>query len=232
MEYIHVRNLEKFHPGYRDRKLQWAKIYFDMVQGDPDCELITDEIDFARLIKIIILELRAQKPLPLDDRFFHMKGFDLKKRSIRKTLDMLHNFVDVCKEPLRNRNVEKEKEEEKEEEKEKDSFFTNFVTAAHNSWNDFSKSNPSLSQINEITPKRRQHLKQRYQQTSFRDFQAILRAISEQPFLTGKNDRNWRVSFDWLIMNDTNYVKVLERKYKNDNNNGIPDSLKKYVKSV
>ena len=69
MDYIHVKNLDKYHPGYKDRTLQWAKIYFRMVQGDPDCEMIEDEIDWARLIKFILLELEAQKPLPLNDKY-------------------------------------------------------------------------------------------------------------------------------------------------------------------
>ena len=44
MQYIHIRSLEKYHPGYKDRTLQWAKIHFKMVQGDPDCEMITNEM--------------------------------------------------------------------------------------------------------------------------------------------------------------------------------------------
>ena len=98
MDYIHVRNLEKFHPGYKDRTLQWAKIYFKMVQGDPDCELIENEIDWARLVKFILLELQAQKPIPLDNRYLRKKGFDLKKRPISLTLQMLHNFVTIVTE--------------------------------------------------------------------------------------------------------------------------------------
>jgi hypothetical protein len=95
MEYIHVRNLEKYHPGYQDRRLYWAKIYFDMVQGDPDCEMITNEVDFARLVKFIILELAARKPIPLDNIYLTKKGFDLKKRPISLTIHLLHNFLDT-----------------------------------------------------------------------------------------------------------------------------------------
>ena len=93
MKYVHVRNLEKYHPGYKDRSLQWAKIYFNMVQGDPDCEMIDDEVDFARLIKFIILELQAKKPIPVDNSYLQKKGFNLKKRSIELTLRSLHNFL-------------------------------------------------------------------------------------------------------------------------------------------
>jgi len=95
MEYIHIKSLEKFHPGYKDRRLQWAKIYFDMVQGDPDCELIESEIDWSRLVKMILLELRARKPLPNSDHYWTKNGFNIKKRPMSLTLKMLHNFVDI-----------------------------------------------------------------------------------------------------------------------------------------
>ena len=93
MQTIHIRNLEKYHPGYKDRELQWAKIFINMADGDPDCELIKDEIDWARLVKMILLELRAKKPLPNSDDYWTKKGFNLKKRPMSLTLQMLHNFI-------------------------------------------------------------------------------------------------------------------------------------------
>ena len=125
MEYIHVRSLEKYHPGYKDRTLQWAKIYFKMVQGDPDCELIGNEIDWGRLIKLILLELQAKTPLPNIDKYWIKKGFDIKKRQMSLTIQMLHNFLDIVTEngEVRNEsvtqiksksNIKKNEEEEKE----------------------------------------------------------------------------------------------------------------------
>jgi len=123
MEYIHVKNLNKYHPGYTDRTLQWAKIYFKVVQGDPDCELIDNEIDFARLIKFILLELQAQQPLPLDERYLTKKGFDLKIRPISLTLQMLHNFIITVRSKEETCNVDKDKYKEyKEEEYKEDKY--------------------------------------------------------------------------------------------------------------
>ena len=121
MEYIHVRSLEKYHPGYKDRKLIWAKIYFDMVQGDPDCELIEKEVDFARLIKIIILELQAQRPLPNNDAYWTRKGFNLKTRKMSLTLQVLHNFIEPVTDLYKTCNVDIYKEDiyKQEEDKEK-----------------------------------------------------------------------------------------------------------------
>jgi uncharacterized phage protein (TIGR02220 family) len=121
VQYLHIKNLEKYHPGYKDRKLRFAKIFFDMVQGDPDCELIDNEIDWGRLIKFIILELQAQAPIPLIDSYLTKKGFDLRKRPIRLTIQMLHNFVDIVTEEKKTCSLDKEKDKEKEEEKERSS---------------------------------------------------------------------------------------------------------------
>ena len=120
MEYIHIRNLEKYHPGYKDRTLQWAKVYCNMASGDPETELL-DEIDWSRLLKFILLELRAQKPLPLNDNYLRSKGFDLKKRPISLTLKMLHNFIEVVTMSVDKSteyvHVDKIREEKKREDK-------------------------------------------------------------------------------------------------------------------
>lgn len=112
---LHVRKLEDYHPGYQDRKLKWAKIYFGMVHGDPDCELIDNEIDWARLIKFILLELDAQRPIPLNAFYLTKKGFDLKKRSIALTIKMLHNFVELVTQDGKVCTLYKEDKEEYKE---------------------------------------------------------------------------------------------------------------------
>jgi len=117
MEYIHVRNLDKYHPGYKDRTLQWAKIYFNMASGDADCEIIENEIDWSRLIRMILLELRNRKPLPNLDRYWSKNGFDIKKRPMSLTLKMLHNFIDIDTLGEKLFYVDKDKEEDKDKEK-------------------------------------------------------------------------------------------------------------------
>ncbi len=120
MQYVHVRNLDKYHPGYKDRTLQWAKIYINMACGDPDTEMIENEVDWARLIKIILLELRAKKPLPNNDSFWLKKGFDIKKRPISLTLKMLHNFLEVVTETEESVTNPLHREEKRREDKEED----------------------------------------------------------------------------------------------------------------
>ena len=100
-------------------------------------------------------------------------------------------------------------------EKEKEDYMI-LEKAILEDWNSLCNSHPILPRIREITPARRLKLKKRFEQPSFRNFAEIVAAIKEQPFLLGENDRKWKVCLDWLIENDTNYVKVLERKYKKE----------------
>jgi DNA-binding Lrp family transcriptional regulator len=48
----------------------------------------------------------------------------------------------------------------------------------------------------------------------------IIEKIAASDFLCGKNDRGWRADIDWLLKNNTNYVKVLEDKFKNKSKPG------------
>lgn len=95
METIHVKNLEKYHPGYKDRNLIWCKTYFKMLNSDPEFELLC-EIDKWRFIALVMLELQIKKPVPNDPQYLKRKGFDLRRRPICLTLQMLHNLVEVC----------------------------------------------------------------------------------------------------------------------------------------
>lgn len=94
------------------------------------------------------------------------------------------------------------------------SLYVDFEKSTIGYWNSFCDKYPILSKVKEISGKRRDKLKKRYEVISFRDFNAILTEIKDQPFCLGASDKGWKVSFDWLIENDTNYLKVLEGRYK------------------
>lgn len=221
--YVHVRNLEKYHPNYKDRQLHWAKIHFSMVRGDPNCELITDEIDWARLIKFIILELQAKEPIPLDSVYLTKQGFDLKKRPISLTLKMLHNFLDTVTQLSKVCALEESRVEESRVDKNPvtDSF-TSWEVGVVSQWTSLCDSFGGIKKIKEMSGKRREKLRGRYRAESFRDFEAIVDAIKQQPFLYGDNERKWVMTFDWLIENDTNYLKVLELRYRKESATTAP----------
>ena len=112
MDYIHVKNIEKYHPSYKDRKLSWCKVFFSCLDTDNDF-MFLPEIDQWRFFKFVIIELQTQKHIPVDPRLLAHKGFDLKNRPISITLQMLHAFLDTVTEPLQNRDVEKRREEKR-----------------------------------------------------------------------------------------------------------------------
>ena len=63
---------------------------------------------------------------------------------------------------------------------------------------------------------RLKHLSARLKESAWQDgkHREIFRRVVLSKFLTGDNDSGWRASFDWLIKNDTNYAKVLEKAYE------------------
>jgi len=78
-----------------------------------------------------------------------------------------------------------------------------------------------ISNIAKLTEKRKAKLKKRWTEWKERRpsdplkvYANIVNKISDTSFLCGNNDRGWIVDFDWVIKNDTNWVKVLEGKYK------------------
>lgn len=47
--------------------------------------------------------------------------------------------------------------------------------------------------------------------------------ISRSSFLQGKADSEWKIDFNWLIANDTNYLKVLEGNYVDEQDSSEDD---------
>ncbi len=209
MQYIHVKNLEKHHPGYTERTLIWCRTYFTMLNSDPEFEMIP-EIDKWRFVSFIMLELQLKKPIPINENYLIRKGFDLKARPIAMTLKVLHTFIDIVTTDVTQSRVSKSRV------KLDKSRYVLFEDLVIKLWNDFSLQHPSISKIEKISETRRKHLKNRFESSHFKEKLAqVIQDIPKYPFLMGKNKSGWRISFDWLIANDNNYVKILEKKYDN-----------------
>lgn len=88
-------------------------------------------------------------------------------------------------------------------------------------WNSLCSSIPTLSKITAIGGTRRRHLKARFMEKTFsNNIDQIFNLIKSSDFLMGKkpgrdNQQPWKASFDWLIDNDNNYLKILEGRYNN-----------------
>lgn len=80
-------------------------------------------------------------------------------------------------------------------------------------WNEICTENPAVSKL---TPGREKKLRMRLKlQPNLDTWKDAFERVSESEFLTGKNDTEWKASFDWIIQNDENILKVLEGRYEN-----------------
>ena len=79
-------------------------------------------------------------------------------------------------------------------------------------WND--KANKfNLSKLITFSTKRKAKYITRTKEKSFNIENIFEKIQTNTPHLIGINDRGWKVSFDWILENDNNYVKILEDKY-------------------
>jgi len=78
-------------------------------------------------------------------------------------------------------------------------------------WN---KNRDTLSEVKTLSHERRRRLQMRITNgLTPKLFRDVIAKVHATPFCLGDNDRTWRVDLDFLIANDTNYLKVLEGKY-------------------
>lgn len=74
----------------------------------------------------------------------------------------------------------------------------------------------NLVQVEGISKGRVSKFKTRIREPMF-DFIKILTEINQSDYLQGKTT-DWKVDWDWIFTNDTNYLKILEGKYRNQKN--------------
>ena len=84
-----------------------------------------------------------------------------------------------------------------------------------------------LSIISKLSDKRKAKLRARIDELGEDKIIEAIDKIKESSFLRGENDRHWKIDFDWLIANDTNILKVLEDKYKDEEEPEDDDPWKK-----
>ena len=78
-------------------------------------------------------------------------------------------------------------------------------------WNEFASKN-SLSSITSLTDSRKKKLQARLKSGEFKKlFSDALVEIKKSQYLLGA--KGWKISFDWLIKNDENILKVVEGNY-------------------
>lgn len=74
-----------------------------------------------------------------------------------------------------------------------------------------------LPRKTKITDKLRAQIRSRLGHNSDPEFWvAVIEMIPTRPFLLGHNDHGWTATFDWLVKNDENALKVYEGHYANN----------------
>ena len=84
------------------------------------------------------------------------------------------------------------------------------ISSAVCAWNKFAV-RKKLPQVVSVSASRRKKLLARVKQGM--DISAVLAAAGRQSFLFGNNKQGWALTFDFLIDNDQNWLKVLEGAY-------------------
>jgi hypothetical protein len=93
--------------------------------------------------------------------------------------------------------------------------FPFFEEEIFRTWNELACLCPVLPAVKGISGERRRHLKQRYSNATFKkDWKQAMGEIPKNPFLLGTGKHKWVANFDWFIANDTNFLKILEGRYR------------------
>ena len=99
----------------------------------------------------------------------------------------------------------------------------------------FVNNNKRLPSVKAFTTERQKHCRARcatFNATgdpdkAFAEWCNAITIAQDTPFLRGEGEQGWKATFDWFIRNGTNYVKVLEGKYVDANENQ-PDAAERY----
>jgi len=121
----------------------------------------------------------------------------------------------ACKRPLKKR-----KEKKRKEKNTTTTSFVQFEALFLTKWNELVARFPILPGLKNISKSRSDKLKIRFSEKIFpENLDKILQGIAESKFLRGEvpseKHPGWKVTVDWLINNDKNYLKILEGNYKN-----------------
>lgn len=78
----------------------------------------------------------------------------------------------------------------------------------------------NLAKVNALSNSRKQKIKVRLNEIGNPDewinaITFLFEKVNQNKWLCGDNDRNWKVTFDWIFENDKNWRKVIEGNYDN-----------------
>jgi hypothetical protein len=168
-------------------------------------------VDFEALVRAISQLAENQQSRLRESRKQECRRPAIKSAVIPQTLNKTESTTETTTESsiaplLRKQQVEGVFPEVNQESNGSD--YTRFMQI----WNDHSG---RLPKIRELTKKRADKLRARVRgkPTFQEEFAEAVQKAAKTPFLLGENDHGWSADFDWMIKDDTNYIRVLEGKY-------------------
>ncbi len=197
--FINYHKLIRYNPNTKELAIKnWGK--YNLVRGGKP------------VLDCVSAELRDVK----DDSLIAYVSEQITNPEIKRLFDT-YTLRGTC----RGEKEEEEKEEEEyqeEEQEEQEVGGKNPPPTPHQQIQElFNTLCPSFPRVISLGKTRRKHLQARWKQFNYdlSVFETAFKRVEASEFCKGKNDKNWKVSFDWLIQNDSNMVKVLEGKYDN-----------------
>ena len=74
----------------------------------------------------------------------------------------------------------------------------------------------SLPSIKTLSKGRKDKIKTRWSEIrTLETFEEICNKMQSSNFLKGDNNKKWKATFDWILENDNNWVKIIEGNYNN-----------------
>jgi len=97
----------------------------------------------------------------------------------------------------------------------------------------FNRLCPSFSKVQALSSKRKEKVRTRLgEMSSLGDPMSVLELVfvkmEASAFLKGGNQRKWKATFDWLIENSNNWVKVYEGQYDGRGETGVTKKVNDY----
>lgn len=77
----------------------------------------------------------------------------------------------------------------------------------------------SFSKVTTLSEARKKAIKARYANYKHDDFKSLFEMAEQSDFLKGRNNRDWKANFDWMIK-DSNMAKILDGNYANRSGKG------------
>ena len=194
------------------------------ILSSPDPDSRTKDFDGRRIEEteggwLILNGEKFRQRMSLDDRREYQR---IKQKEYRDNKKSFTNRLQSGQ-----RFTQAETEEETETKKKRES--PNGLTPLAVFWNLNSNGLPKVQAMTNLRKKKESRLIETHGEEKFRE--AVLLAAKSK-FCCGDNDRGWKATYDWMISNDENVLKVLEGKYGGKAEKSDYDKILESVKGL